>query len=180
MLILKRAGGSPTVCVPDDLRAVDAVHHPLAPLIPDLHGRRPRLAQVNVLIHHHPRHTRFAGYHPLLPARRTHTHSGNDPSGHHLRLIPRRDGDSLEDDVWSGVDGPAHVVVGGEGQDLGAAAGPHARGVQRVQRLAQAHDGRVDVAHGQRLYRLPVGPLRGGEKPNGPFRAREDELAEIK
>lgn len=41
------------------------------------------------------------------------------------RSISRHDMDSLEDEVRSGVDGPADVVVGSEGEDPGPAAGPH-------------------------------------------------------
>lgn len=39
---------------------------------------------------------------------------------------------SLEDEVRPRVNGLADVVVGGEGEDLGAAAGPHRPAVQRV------------------------------------------------
>lgn len=67
-----------------------------------------------------------------------------------------RDMDSLEDEVWSRVDALADAVVGREGEDLGPAAGPHRPAVQRMQRLAQTHDRRVDVSHSESFNRLPV------------------------
>lgn len=60
--------------VPYDLSAVDAVHQPLAPLIPDLHSRRSGFAQVDVFIYQHPRHKGFNARRPLLPERHT-THN---------------------------------------------------------------------------------------------------------
>lgn len=53
-----------------------------------------------------------------------------------------------------GLDVPAHSVVGAEGQDPGAAAGPNAAAVQRVRRCAQAHHGSVDGAQDHRFHRL--------------------------
>lgn len=40
--------------------------------------------------------------------------------------------DSLEDDVGSGVDALADIIICREGEDPGAAAGPHRPAVQRV------------------------------------------------
>ena len=66
------------------------------------------------------------------------------------------DMDSLEDEVGSRVDGLGDVVVGRKGEDLGPAAGPHGPAVKRVHRLAQTHDGCVDVAHSESFDRLAV------------------------
>lgn len=71
--------------------------------------------------------------------------------------------DSLEDDVGSGVDALADIIICREGEDPGAAAGPHRPAVQRVHWLAQAHDGHVDISHGQDFNGLPVLLLRGEE-----------------
>lgn len=68
--------------------------------------------------------------------------------------------DSLEDDARLGVEALVDFVVGGEGQDPGAAAGPHRAAVQRVRRLAHTHDGRAGHAHDQDLNRRPVLLLR--------------------
>jgi len=73
------------VCVrlPNNLSAVDAVHHPLAPLVPNFNGWRPRFAQVHKFIHHHTRHTGLTTQWPLLPAGNTQTHTDT----HHCQLL---------------------------------------------------------------------------------------------
>ena len=75
---------------------------------------------------------------------------------------PQRDVDSLEDGDRPGVDALADLVVGREGQDPRPAAGPDGPAFQRMHRLAQAHDRRVDVSHGDGLHRLAVFLLEGG------------------
>lgn len=72
--------------------------------------------------------------------------------------------DSLEDEVWSCVSALADIIVCSEGEDLGPAAGPHRPAVQWMQRLAQTHDGRVDVSHIESLNRLPILLLEGREE----------------
>lgn len=73
-----------------------------------------------------------------------------------LLLISQPVTDSLENEVWSCVDGLAHIVVGGKRVDLGPAAGPHRPAVQRMHRLAQTHDRRADVSHSESFNRLPI------------------------
>ncbi len=89
---------------------------------------------------------------------------------------------SLEDEVWPRVDGLADVIVGREGEDLGPAAGPHRPAVQRMHRLAQKHDRRVDVSHSESFNRLPVLLLGGREEeeenegPHCCWMKQEDEV----
>lgn len=59
--------------------------------------------------------------------------------------------DSLEGEVWSGVDGLADVVVDREGQDFSSTSGPHRLAVQSVHRPAQAHERSADVPHDERF-----------------------------
>lgn len=72
--------------------------------------------------------------------------------------------DSLRDEVRSRVNGPADVVVGAEGEDLGPAAGPHTPAVLWVHRLPQTHDRSVDVSHLDSFNRLSIFLLPGGEQ----------------
>lgn len=88
-----------------------------------------------------------------------------------MRLLQTKGGgrlsasmDSLEDDAWFGVEALVDFVVGGEGQDPGAAAGPHRAAVQRVRRLAQTHNRCAGQAHLQGLNRPPVLLLRTKKK----------------
>lgn len=60
--------------VPNNLSTVNTVHHPLAPLVPNLNSCCPGFAEVHVFIHNHTIHTRLAPQWPLLAGGRTRTH----------------------------------------------------------------------------------------------------------
>lgn len=149
------------VCGPDDLSTVDGVRHRLALLVPNLDERRPSFAQVNVFIDDHPRHTRVSTPQALLPGTHTNAHTGI------CSELPPSPTEAARDSLKRGarprIHGPGEVVVSGEGQDLGPAAGPHTPAVLPVQRLAQTHDRRVELPHRDGFNRLPVLLLwRGG------------------
>lgn len=73
---------------------------------------------------------------------------------------------SLEGDVRSRVHSPADAVVGCEGEDVGPTSGPHRPAVLCMKRLAQTHDGRVDVSHCDSFNWLPDLLLQGEEYNN--------------
>lgn len=57
-----------SLALPDDLCTVDAFHHALAPLVPNLDGGHAGFAEVHVLIHRHAPHVGLgAGAKPTEP-----------------------------------------------------------------------------------------------------------------
>lgn len=85
-----------------------------------------------------------------------------------MELFCRRThSDSLEAEVGSRVDGLADVVVDGEGKDLCSTPGPHRPAVQRVHRLTQTHERRVDAAHSQGFNGRAVLLLQQAQREGG-------------